>query len=133
MISRLSSAIGTCTIILRMGKDFGDHVIPHSYKDHIEYKKLSTQSPEVVLSWKDIIPIMQFTSSMIQIGGHPKWTGIGERRDGPRGGWVYVLFVPSGSAVARVWGEGMRATKNGVGEVLFSFVNETGVRNATIE
>ena len=129
----VDEGIGTCTIILRMGKDFGDHVIPHSYKDQIEYMRLSRQSPEAVLSWNDIIPRMQFSSSLIRIGGHPKWSGIGERMGGPLGGWVYALFVPSKSAIARVWTEGMRATKNGVGEVLFPLGNETGVRNATVE
>lgn len=66
---------------------------------------------------------MELASFSVRIGRRPSWVPIGESLR--MGGYVYVLFVPSRSTIARVWTEGMRWQKHGVDEVFWSLGNGT--------
>ena len=73
------------------------------------YMKASFLAPEAVLSWQDIGAAMELALFSVRIGRRPTWVPVRENLG--VGGYVYVLFVPSRSAMARVWTVGMRVGK----------------------
>ncbi|KAG6986540.1 hypothetical protein G7Y79_00078g099940 [Physcia stellaris] len=110
--TKKSHTTETCTILLRIGKDFGDHVIP-TMSDN-SYMRTSILAPEAVLLWQELDTAMDLGLRSVRWNKRPTWLGVHENMR--EEGYVYVLFLPSRSAMARVWTVGMRAGKDGLEE-----------------
>ncbi|KAL8680150.1 MAG: hypothetical protein Q9186_003617 [Xanthomendoza sp. 1 TL-2023] len=105
---------GTCTILVRMGKDFGDDVLPIPF--YGKYEKTSTYPAEAYCIWDDILWSLDYLLGDFILSKMPGWApglGMGAR-------YIVAVYVPNKSPMARRWTDGMRSRRFLGGEWLTS-------------
>lgn len=88
---------GSCVLMLRISKDFGDHVLPLS--GGRGYARASTSPGWGHFEWSDIFPMMELLGrEMAERGRQPGWTF------GLIGAYIAtILYLPATSAMSRQW------------------------------
>ncbi|KAL8748810.1 MAG: hypothetical protein Q9184_007078 [Pyrenodesmia sp. 2 TL-2023] len=97
----------TCTILMRMAKDFGDNVLPIG--DTFMHE--SDDLPQAQFTWEDILDSLDDLQEHIVEHQAPGWAygyNMGAQ-------FCVVMIIPSSSVMSRRWATGMRA---GSGDVL---------------
>ncbi|KAL8707773.1 MAG: hypothetical protein Q9220_007225 [cf. Caloplaca sp. 1 TL-2023] len=103
----------TCTILLRMGKDFGDNVLPLQYGGFLDG---SIDAPLAVFRWFDILFELPDLLQTVRSSGKPVWTtGMGH---GGRN--AIIMFIPSDSVIAKRWATDIRRQKTSLLQVVGS-------------
>ncbi|KAL8885305.1 MAG: hypothetical protein Q9215_006827 [Flavoplaca cf. flavocitrina] len=92
----------TCTILVRMAKDYGDEVIvykePHFDEIPMRWAHLP---PETFVSWSRILWAIDGMLQDVQSRKNPIWDYLQD---------ICILFIPSSSAISRQWSVGMRSS-----------------------
>ena len=106
-----SSVVETCTLLMRMSRDFGDHTLP---TEGGKYLRVANDPVDLAFAWNDVLQVTEFMFKLAVENWHsPAWTpGSGLRIEGAR--FVIMAFVPSSSPICRRWGTGTRV--EGVGD-----------------
>ncbi|KAI4268701.1 MAG: hypothetical protein L6R38_007746 [Xanthoria sp. 2 TBL-2021] len=97
----------TCTLLLRMAKDFGNNVLPIGG----EFSDETDNLPAAILTWEDILDSIKDTLEHVEYIKTPDWT-YGYSQEGHE---AVVMFIPSSSVMSRRWTTDMRA---GLGDVM---------------
>ncbi|KAL8805648.1 MAG: hypothetical protein Q9223_003006 [Gallowayella weberi] len=98
----------TCTLLVRMAKDFGTDVLP--IRD--DYMDFSSRAPWALIKWEEITAVLQSLLNDIDKYHMPVWTV------GTSNGWdAVVMFIPTRSVMSRRWAVDMRATGRTLGDV----------------
>ncbi|KAL8911382.1 MAG: hypothetical protein Q9171_003428 [Xanthocarpia ochracea] len=92
----------TCTLLVRMAKDFGDNVLPNEGGG---FSDESYALPEADFTWEDILDAIEGLHAHIESFEAPGWT-YGLNAGGQE---AVVMFIPSSSTMARKWATDMRA------------------------
>ncbi|KAL8856833.1 MAG: hypothetical protein Q9178_006550 [Gyalolechia marmorata] len=92
----------TCTLLVRMAKDFGDNVLPN---DGSGYSDESYALPMADFTWEDILEAIEDLQAYTESFEAPGWT-YGMNMGGQE---AVVMFIPSSSVMARRWATNMRA------------------------
>ncbi|KAL8797092.1 MAG: hypothetical protein Q9182_007245 [Xanthomendoza sp. 2 TL-2023] len=99
----------TCTLLVRMAKDFGTDVLPIG-EDYVDF---SDRAPWALIKWEEITMVLQGLLNEIDRHHSPVWTV------GASNGWdVVVMFIPTRSKISRRWAMDMRATGRRLGDVV---------------
>ncbi|KAL8902191.1 MAG: hypothetical protein Q9207_004844 [Kuettlingeria erythrocarpa] len=96
----------TCTILLRMAKDFGKNVLPNGN----EFTDESDDPPAAEFVWEDILDSLDVLEDDVAGSKAPGWT-YGYNMEGPE---AVLMVLPSSSVMSRRWAADMRA---GLGDV----------------
>lgn len=115
LIFSLRWRIGTCALLLRMGKDFGDDVLPLPSGGFLP---TWWYPPRATFTWRDVEVAAFSLLQDVSQHGVPGWT---------KPSWATVLYVPQTSAMSREWTAGLRSPWDLVGEasVLGNLTHET--------
>ncbi|KAL8847601.1 MAG: hypothetical protein Q9221_007378 [Calogaya cf. arnoldii] len=97
----------TCTLLLRMGKDFGNNVLPINR----EFADETEDLPAAMITWEDILDSMHDTLEHVEAVKFPDWT-YAYGKEGPA---AVVMFIPSSSVISRRWAPDIRA---GLGNIV---------------
>ena len=90
----MTKRIGSCTILLRMGVDFGDKILPWPGVD--EYYRTSYMEKAENVSWAHIIPTIGDLLVQCTVGkARPGWALVS--RD------IVALIIPTESAMNIRW------------------------------
>ncbi|KAI4108883.1 MAG: hypothetical protein LQ339_002001 [Xanthoria mediterranea] len=93
--------IETCTILVRMAKDFGNNVLPVGGK----FSDESDDPPAAKFTWEDILGSIAVTLEHVEKVKFPDWTyGYS-----PGGQEAVMMVIPSSSVMSRRWAMDMRA------------------------
>ncbi|KAL8725070.1 MAG: hypothetical protein Q9181_006555 [Wetmoreana brouardii] len=87
---------GSCTVLLRMGKDFGDYVLPEGDG----YAKESPHPPYAFFSWSHAFSVMDYLLGVIKATDRDVcgWADI------LNGGFAaIVMYIPTSSEMRRRW------------------------------
>ncbi len=104
---------GTCTLLIRMGKDFGNNVLPLGKH---EYMKLAGDDPKSLSTWRDILQMNSRMLSDVMQHGLPLWSyGFGHG-----GRFAMILYLPKSSAMSRRWAADMRNQWTPLGDILWA-------------
>lgn len=87
---------GTCIVLFRIAKDFGDDVLPLPYDRPHNYLKTSTRQPTDQGRWDWLLRSLAALLPCVQGNGEPGWW------TSPYGNGILML-LPSESAMARQW------------------------------
>ncbi|CAO1600514.1 hypothetical protein XANCAGTX0491_004199 [Xanthoria calcicola] len=91
----------TCTILVRMAKDFGNNVLPVGGK----FSDESDDPPSANFTWEDIIGSVAVTLEHVEHVKFPDWT-YGYSTGGQE---AVMMVIPSSSVMSRRWAMDMRA------------------------
>lgn len=92
-------SLGSCYVLFRIAKDFGDNVLPLSDRDYLE---TSTRLALFRNRWVSLILNLRELIECIEVRGQPGWSSV----SGDRG---ILLLLPVSSGMKREW-----ATTNGI-------------------
>ncbi|KAL8919557.1 MAG: hypothetical protein Q9172_004932 [Xanthocarpia lactea] len=92
----------TCTLLVRMAKDFGDDVLPNEGSGFADE---SDDLPMADFTLEDILEAIEGLQEYIEYLEAPAWT-YGLDLEGQE---AVVMFLPSSSVMARRWATDMRA------------------------
>lgn len=87
---------GTCVVLFRIAKDFGDTVIPLPYAGPHNYLKTSTRQPTARERWEILLVLLSSLLNCVQTNGEPGWT------TSPSANGILMLLSTE-SAMARQW------------------------------
>ncbi|KAL8774585.1 MAG: hypothetical protein Q9209_000958 [Squamulea sp. 1 TL-2023] len=87
----------TCTLLMRMAKDYGDDVI--FYRESPLH--LARNPAESLFSWWEVLQLIDHLLEDVQSHDMPLWGLVDE---------AIVVFIPSSSAMSRRWATGMRSS-----------------------
>ncbi|KAI4215942.1 MAG: hypothetical protein L6R36_009356, partial [Xanthoria steineri] len=91
----------TCTILVRMAKDFGNNVLPVGGK----FSDETEDPPAAKFTWEDILGSIAVTLEHVEKVKFPDWTyGYS-----PGGQEAVMMVIPSSSVMSRRWAMDMRA------------------------
>ncbi|KAI4254540.1 MAG: hypothetical protein L6R42_007150 [Xanthoria sp. 1 TBL-2021] len=93
----------TCTLLVRVAKDYGDDVI-FSGETPVHYAKRPARAFE---SWFHILKFTNFLLQDVRLHDKPLWGYLTD---------VVILFVPSSSVISKRWSAGMRSSPEDVSE-----------------
>ncbi|KAI4198694.1 MAG: hypothetical protein LQ346_002714 [Caloplaca aetnensis] len=96
----------TCTILVRMAKDFGKNVLPNGNG----FTDESDDPPAAAFVWGDILDSLDYLENEVVESNAPAWT-YGYTMEGPE---AVLMVLPSSSVMSRRWAADMRA---GLGDV----------------
>ena len=110
---------GTCVLLLRMGKDFGDRNLPLEGRN--QYANNDNNEPQANTSWQGLLTMADIALNIVQLYERPVWTyNIGlEAR------YIDTLYLPKSSYFARRWSGDMRSQRYPLGDLLWA-ANGTG-------
>ena len=95
VLGKLNPCIETCTLLFRMGKDFGDDVLPLNGG----YLKTSDARPQQQGSWHILLASAKnILSYGVMVRGQPCWHRGAFPMDD-----IKILFLPTKSAMSRKW------------------------------
>ena len=98
----------SCTILVRMAKDYGDNVIFWDERPFGEIPVHWSHSPaETCVSWSPVLSAIDLMLQDVQSRKNPIWDHVLDIR---------ILFVPSSSAISRQWSVGVRSSRGNVSE-----------------
>lgn len=100
---------GTCVVVFRIAKDFGDHVLPyrkrHASKSHLmktdntlggRFQRTSQAPPSFSANWPDIVePLLDMHLYCVQRRGAPAWSQVSEAG--------VLLMLPKDSVMKQRW------------------------------
>ncbi|KAL8916062.1 MAG: hypothetical protein Q9208_008716 [Pyrenodesmia sp. 3 TL-2023] len=102
----------TCTLLVRMAKDFGDDVLPIILPDEGSgFSDESDAFPAAEFDWEDILDSIDGLQALTAYIEQPSWMhGLSAGAQE-----AVVMFIPSSSIMSRRWAADMRA---GFGDIL---------------
>lgn len=108
-----SCGVETCTLLIRMGKDYGKGVLPMG-KDY--YLDTDGDDPKASIKWVDILQLNPYMLDELQRHGQPAWSsglGIGGRQ-------VMILYLPKSSTMRKTWAADIRSQRSPLGDILWA-------------
>lgn len=119
--------LGTCSVLIRMAKDFGDDIIPLG--DGLEgYAELSSIPAEAVVPWSNLLLPIESMTFVVLWDNMPVWSP-GASAMGRR---IIILMLPKSSPMSRRWTADMRSQRTPLGELLWAPTNKTSTRTSGI-